>query len=357
MADPTTDPVADLLRRAPLSDAQRADLWDAYHAAASLDELTAKIQALPGQPSVKADLWDLKAKEAPAVPPPSSAPPQPAAPQTWADRLGLNTPTPPGTPWQAGLKGAAAGAVDLAQGAKAGLMSTVLGATDLANAVNSRIGGPVVNVDPATRASLTASPQTFSGYMGRGVETLGELAVPVEGAVQAIPDAARAARTFEAVKAAAGTVPVDTTAVGNIALRIQQLADRGATMPTPVTKFLNRLTDPNKGPMLYEEAKDFANNISRLSAVEAQKVVKNGPLAYELANLRVALNYANGQAAQLAGKGAEYAQAMSEYHKAMVLRDALTKLGKGAAGAAGIGTVGAAGAYAYHQLASLFGGD
>ena len=291
--------------------------------------------------------------------PAPSPPSQPAAPQTWADRLGLNTPTPPGTPWQAGLKGAAAGAVDLLQGVKAGAMSTVLDANDLANWIHRQTGSsiPVVNVDPATRASLTASPQTFSGYMGRGVETLGEFAVPVEGAVQAIPDAARAARTFEAVKAAAGTMPVDTTEVGNIALRIRQLADRGATMPTPVNKFLDRLTDPNKGPMVYEEAKDWANNISRLSAVEAQKVVKNGPLAYELANLRVALNYANGQAAQLAGKGAEYAQAMSEYHKAMVLRDALAKYGKGALTGAGITGLGAAGAYTYHKLAGRFGGD
>jgi hypothetical protein len=36
-------------------------------------------------------------------------------------------------------------------------------------------------------------------------------------------------------------------------------------MPMAVRKFLNRITDPEKAQMNYEEARDFASNISRLS--------------------------------------------------------------------------------------------
>lgn len=55
------DPVAALLQRAPLSRAQRADLWDMFHAAANEDDLAAKLNPLSIPKPVKADLWDLKA--------------------------------------------------------------------------------------------------------------------------------------------------------------------------------------------------------------------------------------------------------------------------------------------------------
>lgn len=59
MAD--ADPVADLLRKAPLSDAQRATLWDAYQGAATPDDLAAALKPLQIPNPLKADLWDLKA--------------------------------------------------------------------------------------------------------------------------------------------------------------------------------------------------------------------------------------------------------------------------------------------------------
>ena len=75
MAEP--DPVADLLRKAQLSDAQRADLWDAYQAATTPDALAAALQPLKLPNPIKADLWDLKAADrapAPAAPAASSTP-------------------------------------------------------------------------------------------------------------------------------------------------------------------------------------------------------------------------------------------------------------------------------------------
>lgn len=84
MAD--TDPVQSLLQKSPLSQAQRADLWDAYQSAADADDLAAKIQPLGIPKPVKASLWDLKHNETPAVAigePESATAEEPA--RTWGD--------------------------------------------------------------------------------------------------------------------------------------------------------------------------------------------------------------------------------------------------------------------------------
>jgi hypothetical protein len=136
-------------------------------------------------------------------------------------------------------------------------------------------------------------------------------------------------------------VPVDVNGPGQVALRINELAERGGSMPMAVRKFLNRVTDPNKPGMVYEEARDFASNISRLSANEFQRLTP--VVAKEVATLRVALNKAVAEAASKAGKGEEYAQAMNEYARAMKLKNAVDAAVDGAkrgipyATAAGVG--------------------
>ena len=86
----TPDPVADLLRKAPLSDAQRATLWDAYHGAATPDDLATALKPLQIPNPLKADLWDLKT--GPSRPPTSPvASPTPAP--TMIDRAADWLPT------------------------------------------------------------------------------------------------------------------------------------------------------------------------------------------------------------------------------------------------------------------------
>ncbi len=60
------DTVEDVLKRAPTTDAIRADLWDTYQKAASADELAQTLKSSPVPDAVKADLWDLKNTEKPA---------------------------------------------------------------------------------------------------------------------------------------------------------------------------------------------------------------------------------------------------------------------------------------------------
>lgn len=67
VSDQRADQVADLLAKAPIGQRVRADAWDAFHAAADEDDLTAKLQKLPMPQATKAALWDLKHQASPAA--------------------------------------------------------------------------------------------------------------------------------------------------------------------------------------------------------------------------------------------------------------------------------------------------
>ena len=62
------DRIADAHRAQPLTDAQRADLWDAYMAAPNPDALTRTLTPLSVPQEAKATLWDLKAADTPGRP-------------------------------------------------------------------------------------------------------------------------------------------------------------------------------------------------------------------------------------------------------------------------------------------------
>lgn len=71
-----TDPLEAVLRQSPLTNSQRADVWDAYEGSADSDALAERLQALNVPKQVKASLWDLKEQGAPKV----TAPPEEAFP-------------------------------------------------------------------------------------------------------------------------------------------------------------------------------------------------------------------------------------------------------------------------------------
>lgn len=195
----------------------------------------------------------------------------------------------------------------------------------------------------------TNTAQTIGGL----VEGAAELAIPVTKAAEAVPTTAKAGAKFQEVMGAAKNIAVDTNAPGDVALRIQQLADRSASMPMVVRKFLNRVTDPAKAEMTYEEARDFASNISRLSANEYQRL--SPVVAREVANLRVTLNKAVGDAAGKAGKGKEYADAMREYARAMQVRGAVESALEGAKRSLPYATAAGAGYWLTSKLRGMLG--
>lgn len=229
----------------------------------------------------------------------------------------------PGSPLKAsiGERLLAAGS-DLASGALKGAQHTVL---DVGQAVH-QIPGVSMFVDTLYGAPSGLSQEAFrqaneatkyenlTQRVGGALETAAEMAVPVTRVAELTPTAAKAGAKFQSVMSAAKNVPVDVSQVGDIALRTKELADRGGTMPRAISKLLNRLTDPSQAPMAYEEARDFASNISRLSADEFNRltpVIKD-----QVVKLRVALNDANRRAAATVGKGELYADAMKEFAQA-----------------------------------------
>jgi hypothetical protein len=175
-----------------------------------------------------------------------------------------------------------------------------------------------------------------------------------------VPNAARAGQRFQNVMAAAKSIPVDTNAAGQVGLRIQEIASRGGgTMPRPVSQFLNWITDPQKPPMDYEVARDFASGISKLSANEMGRL--SPVVAREVAGLRVALNKAVADAAGKAGQGAEYAKAMTEYARSKQIENGIDAVVQGAKRALpyalGAGAAGASGYWLTKHLTNLLGGD
>ena len=156
--------------------------------------------------------------------------------------------------------------------------------------------------------------QTAGGLVGGVAGAKGGQALQA-----AIPTATKAGAKFQDVMAAARNQPVDISGPGNVALRIQQLSERGGSMPKAVRDFLKRVTDPDKGPLVYEEARDFASNISRLSANEFGRLTP--AVAREVHGLRVALNKAIENSAAQVGKGDTYRSAMNDYRQSARIRE------------------------------------
>lgn len=193
-----------------------------------------------------------------------------------------------------------------------------------------------------TKAEAATTATNTPQMVGKGIEAVGELALPVLKGAKMIPSTTRAGATFQKVMGAAGSTPIDTNGPGQVGLRIMQLAERGGTMPRMVRQFVQRVTDPSKPPLEFKEARDFYSNISRLSADEYQRLTP--VIQREIGKLKGALHTSLQQAADSAGSGPDYASAMREYAQAAKLgsyKDALLKaMTKGAipvAGAAGTG--------------------
>lgn len=215
---------------------------------------------------------------------------------------------------------------------------------------------PAMRHPAFTRAEEAMTATNTEQRIGKGLETAAEILIPGgavgKAAVKAIPSLPRAAGKFEEVMGAARNMPVDISGPGNVALRIQELAERGGSMPKAVRDFLKRVTDPEKGEMNYEEARDFASNISRLSANEFGRLTP--VVAREVAGMRVALNRAVADAAGKAGKGNEYAQAMNEYGRAMRLNKAVEEFWTGAKRMAPYATAVGAGTWLTKKVMDAF---
>lgn len=263
------------------------------------------------------------------IQPPGAPPPAAPAPAGIGGPLGVHADVGIGI-----AKGAANTLLDLAK-----LVQLIPGVGQATNAVGNAIGGaagqmlygtkanPVSNETAMSEAAQHTKYTNTPQKVGGALETVAELAAPIGK----VPTTAKAGAKFEQVMAAAKDLPVDAEVPGNVALRIAELAQHGGGTnwgPAPVRQLIQYLTDPKKPQLTYKVAREFASNISRLSAKEMASIPP--AMHRELQVLRVALNESIAQTAQKAGKGAEYKEAMREFAQAKRILENIDGALKGA---------------------------
>jgi len=191
-------------------------------------------------------------------------------------------------------------------------------------------------------AGLAAGPET---------EAAGEAASNVTSKV--FGNVEKAGQLFNEVKGAAKGSPVEITdAMSQAAERAQELADAGAKgMPRVITKFVARVTDPEKAPIAWDEARDFYSNVSRLSANEYANM--NPQMAAQVGKFAGAFDDSLRAAAAAAGKGEEYSQAMQLYRTSKVWQKFGSNLWQGFKSALPYAGAGAIGGAAGRRLSDL----
>lgn len=142
----------------------------------------------------------------------------------------------------------------------------------------------------------------------------------------------------------AGDYPIDVSGPGDVALETQKLTQSGGKPIKVINDFVRRVTDPDKPPLTFKEARDFYKNASSLSTNE--KMNLNPVMHRQVAKFTEALDKSLRETAEHAGAEDQYGTGMKMYAKASRnaewMKKALKVAGQGAAAAAGGGIVGLA---------------
>jgi hypothetical protein len=225
----------------------------------------------------------------------------------------------------------------------------------ISTAVDALYGQKGLSQRAFPEAEKTLAPSNPNQELGGMMETAAEMMLPASKATSAPGvvsrglgiSKVRAADNFTDVAAAAKNAVVDVEKTGNACIRVLELAERGGSRPKVVKDFMARVTDPNKPPMTFDEARDFYSNISGLSAKEKTRLTPI--IRRQMVEMREALNSALTEAAETVGKGDQYSSAVQEYARSIWAKKKATQVAKGAAAAAGVGAVGGLGFKVFSQ--------
>lgn len=217
------------------------------------------------------------------------------------------------------------------------------------------VGSPFLGTARAIAGAQEIPQHPLKGMWDTGKGLLQAATLPLtfaggpvaDEAIQAIPSAKAAGKMFDSVMADAGDLPVTLQHSMNPLERTQQLASRGAAPIRVADQLFQRVNTVN--PMTYKEGRDFASNISSLSA--GDKMNMNGPMKSAVGELRGAFHQDLANTADTVGRGQDYLSAVQEYARAMGLRDTARNVGLFAVKKA-LPLAGAAGGAAYeaHKL-------
>jgi hypothetical protein len=161
---------------------------------------------------------------------------------------------------------------------------------------------------PASFIAPEAAPEAASatGAMLQKVPVLG----------RAFASAERAGKSFQNINEAIGKTPFEFTpeikSAAEAMVREKQLG--GGNMPAAARALVNRINDGSQ--LTFEEGRRMASNLSRMSASDWFQTLGNGNMRRLLGETHGVFNEAVQAAADSAGVGKQFAQAMNEYRQA-----------------------------------------
>lgn len=172
-----------------------------------------------------------------------------------------------------------------------------------------------------------------------------DMAMPDRSTFGAIPTRAKAGDIFNSLNEKLADHPVPLTNSLKPLQRATELGVRGSTLPGPVDALLKR--SQMIEPMTFPEARDYQSSLSDLSA--SDKLSMNKRMSGAVKQLNKSLYDDIHSAADSAGSGDDYEQAMRDFRRASTVKDVASKAAKYGIGAAGLGIGG-------HYLQSLIPG-
>lgn len=202
--------------------------------------------------------------------------------------------------------------------------------------------GEDIHAKNYTGAAGDASALTAIASLPKAIEKAPEIGNLKASLLDKFPSVDRAGEKFQSVSKVAGAHTVNVTpSLSDALFKYQELVDTGGSRSLAVSKLLNRLTNPDKGPLTYDEARLFQSNISRLSADETQRLTP--VMKRQVGQIASELNGAVENTAAGAGKLSDFRAAMEEYSKAKTNEARAAALKKWAIKAGAAATLGAAG--------------
>jgi hypothetical protein len=181
---------------------------------------------------------------------------------------------------------------------------------DTVEKIGPALGGPVAGEDAA--ADLGSAASKVKSALGSAVDK----------AKSIVPSTERAGQTMNNLREAIGSHPVEMTEdLSKATSRAQELSDNGNTMSSAVRKFINRVTDPSKGHLTYDEARDYLTKFGSMTADEATKIAP--AMKGQIQTIAGALKDSIAQTADRAGKLEDFQKSMAEYRNAKIVQNVL----------------------------------
>ena len=192
--------------------------------------------------------------------------------------------------------------------------SPELGAVETAKGVASMREHPVKGAWDAVKgvAHMAEIPSMMVAGPGTG-KAIEEAPAAITKVLEKLPTATRGAKRLNEVEEAAGQLPVKFTNTFEHLMRASELSDTGATLPTPVKKFLKTFQKGHDIP--YSEARDFYSNLSHLSAKDNMALTPS--MRRQVALIVHAMKTDIGDTAAQVDKASQYYAGMKDYARAM----------------------------------------